>query len=264
MHVSTVPLRQRIRILSEYIRLFAKMLISNKFSLGWYLLFPNILFFFSHYSWLVSSPAPELFYLHTSVFAAYIIFLLSIDGPLNLIRLRENGALKVFKFISGSKYTVILSQLVTQFAAVLIAMLLFATLVGTLILPHFSDIFLFMAVMLVACIIVTPALSLFFIWLLLLRVKQESLFTMVSILLLLFFLISTNDFTLPGWLGTLTLFVNPFEVARQIMYMLSNELIHTSMPVHHPLLILIILLVYIIVGFMSMRAISVTSVAGRL
>ncbi|WP_017812659.1 hypothetical protein [Paenibacillus shenyangensis] len=260
----TVSLRQRVRILTEYIRLFTKMLISNKFSLGWYLLFPNIIFFFTHYNWLSSPPDPEVFYLHTSVFTAYIIFLLSIDAPLNLIRLRENGALKVFKFISGSKYSIILSQLITQFIAMVIAMLLFAVLAGGLILPHWSDILLFMAVLMLACTIAAPALSLFFTWLLLLRVKQESLFTMVSILLLLFFLISANNFALPGWAGMLILLINPLEVVRQIMYMLSNGLIHTSMPVHDQLLIFIILFFYILIGILSMRAIRVTSSTGRI
>lgn len=258
-----LSLVQHLRMMTEYMRLFGKMIISNKFSLIWYLLFPNVLFFFSHYNWLADSPTVDLFYVQTSVFAAYIVFLLSIDASMNLIRLRENGALKVFRFISGSRYTIVIAQVLTQMIAMLMAVLLFALIVGMLILHNVQDTLLFASVLLLTCLIAAPALSLFFMWLLLLRVKQESLFTTVSVLILLFFLISANNFMLPGWLNTIALFINPLEMVRQIIYSISNALIHISMPAHYLLLLVIIWVVYVVIGLLSIRAMRVSSAAQR-
>lgn len=260
---SHMSLIQRIRITLEYMRLFSKMIVSNKFSLVWYLIFPNVLFLFAHYNWLSTPPTKHFFLIQTSVFAAYIIFLLSIDAPLNLVRLRETGSLKVFTFISGSKHTIVLAQILTQMITMLFAILLFSLMAGILMLADWLDIVKFACMLILACLVTAPMLSIFFMWLMLLRVKQESLFTAISIILLVFFLVSANDFVVPTWLDPVILFVNPLELIRDIIYGLSSFIFQSPVHLQHPVLVAVIWIIYTCIGWISILNIPIHSAAQR-
>ncbi len=251
------------RVLKEYILLFFKMIISSKITFLWYLILPTALFFFSHYNWFLNKPQSGEFYFQFSVFIAYIIFVLSLDASVSLIRLRETGAFKVFKFISGSKYVVIWAQVLTQIMTMIMACLIFSGFIGIIFIRNPIEFVMLISVVLLVVLITALPLSLFFLSLLLLPIKQESLITILNIIILCFFLISANNFKLPDKFQIIMLIFNPLEVIRQIIFELSNVIIQTSIPVHSFLLTMCILIVYLIIGVSSMPYIKVSSITQR-
>lgn len=258
MNVST-----QSRVIFEYMRLFFKMTLSNKITFFWSLFLPIVIFLMSRYPWLWNPPSLDEFYFQVSVFIAYIVFVLSIDTAIQLIRLRENGSMKVFKFISGSKYTVIWAQIFNQLITLIATSFLFSTVIGILFIHQSVEVMLFILISILVSVLIAPILCLFFLWLMVLPIKQESLVTVLNIVLLVFFLISANNLSLPTSLGMVTFWINPLEVVREAVFWLTNYIAGTSIKTHSLLLTILILCIYAIVGIFSMRATPIVSQTQR-
>lgn len=255
--------RTQSRVIFEYMRLFFKMTISNKITFFWSLFLPIVIFLMSRYPWIWNPPSLDEFYFQVSVFIAYIVFILSIDATIQLIRLRENGSMKVFKFISGSKYTVIWAQIFNQLLTLIAASFLFSTFIGVLFIHQPIAIILFILISISVCIVIAPVLCLFFLWLMILPIKQESLVTVLNILLLVLFLISANNLPLPTSLGTITFWINPLEVVREAVFWLTNYIAGTSITTHSLLVTVSILCIYAVIGICSIRMIPIVSQTQR-
>ncbi|EOS56872.1 hypothetical protein [Paenibacillus barengoltzii] len=220
-----------MRIVYEYVRLFAIMTMNHKIGFLWYLVFPLFLFFVYHAPWLMQQPEEDTFIHQSSLFISYITLVMSVEVTTSLISLRETGFLKMFKFVSGSKNGVILGKLISQLVFLILMILLFTAITGTLYLNSYAHFLPFVMTALTSSLIGGLAVSLFVLNILFLPVRQEALMTLLNISVLVMFLISANSDSLPFPLGHVMAFINPLEYVRNLTFVFAEWF--TGQPISH-------------------------------
>ncbi|WP_179283044.1 MULTISPECIES: hypothetical protein [Paenibacillus] len=248
-----------MKITCEYFRLYTKMMLSNKIAFVWYLLFPLIAFFIFNYNWFTVGPNLNEFYIQTSVFISYIIFVMSIDVSTSLISLRESGFFKMFKFISGSKYPIIWGKALNQIVFLLLTILLFSLVSGLIFLSSVQQIALFILVSLTSCLLGSVMVILLTLVLMLIPVRQESLSAVISMSLLVMFFLSAKGLAYSTDYGFILVFLNPMEYVRNLTFLLAEWF--TNMPYPHLDItnMVVITLFYMICGVIALRFIKVVS-----
>lgn len=249
-----------MKLIREYNILFTKMTLNNKIGFIWYLVFPLIAFFVYNYNFFSETPSGNTFYLQTSFFLSYIVFTMSIEVATTLIGMRENGFLKTFTFISGNKYSIILGKVSNQLAFLIVASLIFSFVTSVCILDSLNKIILFILSTLISTFVGAVPLSLFFLIFMLVPIKQEALITILNISLLVLFFVTAKDFSHSFSWGVILLYLNPLDLVRSVTLLITNlinhEIIITNFPTN---LILSGIVLYIIVGLVSLKFIKVNS-----
>lgn len=231
-------------------------MIRSKFALIWYLILPLVLFFIYNLPWVSNIPDSYTFFYQSSLFISYITLVMSIDVTTSLISLRESGFLKMFKFVSGSKYSMILGKLITQIFFLLLAILIFSLITGVIFLSDIN-ILRFIFTVLVASLIGGLSVSLLLLNLMFLPIKQESLLALLNISLLIMFLLSANNQALQ--LGYLLIFINPLEYIRNLTFIFAE--MFTGMDFNHfnSKYIIFISCAYLILGIAAIKWINIKS-----
>lgn len=248
-----------MKITREYFRLFTKMMLSNKVAFVWYLFFPLIAFFIFNVQWFTQEPEINEFYIQTSVFVSYIIFVMSIDVTTNLISLRESGFFKMFKFISGSKYPIIWGKALNQMVFLFLTILLFSLVTGVIFLDSFRQVALFLAVSLTSCILGSVMVILLTLVLMLLPVRQESLNAVISMSLLVMFFLSAKGLAYTTEYGLYLVFINPMEYVRNLTFLIAEWFIDSPFPHLSVINMSFITLCYVTCGLIALKFVKVIS-----
>ncbi|WP_150272754.1 hypothetical protein [Paenibacillus tepidiphilus] len=252
-----------MKIISEYFRLFTVMMLNNKIGFVWYLIFPLVAFFVYNYSWIATKPQIETFYLNSSLFISYISFTMSIDVTTNLIAMRENGFLKMFKFVSGSKYAIVIGKYLNQLFFLLLAVLIFTVTTGTVFLDNTHDFLNYIGISLLACLLGALTVSLFLLILMLLPIKQESLTTILNMLLFVLFIASANDLSSLTHYGAILVLLNPLDYIRNLTFLIGNWISGMNFTHISTANIIAIGCIYILSGLIGLRYFKIVSVAAR-
>lgn len=208
----------------EYARLFSIIMLNNRIGFLWYLIFPLAAFFVYNYNWLVSKPDLHSFYFHTSIFTSYITFAMSIDVTTSLIGMRENGFLKMFKFVSGTKYPIIFGKILSQQVFIITAILIFSFVISLFVLQDYKGILYFVISSIISSLCGAIPITFFFLSLMLFSIKQDSLFAVINILMFVFLVLTATNFSHSVSWGILLLYLNPLELARGINLMITGLL----------------------------------------
>ncbi|MCG7379220.1 hypothetical protein MH215_19665 [Paenibacillus sp. ACRSA] len=247
-----------MRITYEYLRLFVKMMLSNKIAFVWYLIFPLVAFLIFNYSWFDSRPTTIDFYIQTSFFISYITFVMSIDVATHLITLRENGFYKMFKFISGSKYPFIWGKALNQVLFIIATIFLVSFVTGVMFLDP-AQLVTFLITAIVSCILGSIILILLTLVLMLIPIRQESLNAVISMSLLVLFFVSAKGFAYSTEYSFLFVLLNPLEYVRNITFIFADWFTGHSFAHESIGVVGIISACYVICGLIALKLVNVIS-----
>ncbi|MDT2292554.1 hypothetical protein P7H15_06010 [Paenibacillus larvae] len=250
-------------MIKEYFRLYTKITLTNKVGFLWYLVFPLVAFVVYHYDWINSKPDIQSFYVQTSMFIAYIIFVMSIDVTTSLIAMRETGFLKMFKFVSGSKSAMIMGKILNQLAFLLLATLIFSVITGLMMLDDLKDAGIFVICSLFSSLFASIPVTFFLLILLLIPIKQESLVTILNILLFALFFITAKSLSHSASWGILLLYLNPLELIRSLTFLVTEIITGNSFHNFGLLSIGTAGSAYFILGLFSLKWMKITSPTQR-
>lgn len=252
-----------LSVVREYIRLYAKITLNQKVSFLWYLLLPLILFFVYHYNWIMTWPETSFFQYQASMFLAYITFVMSIEVTTSLIRMREDGFLKMFAFVSGTKYPMIIGKVFTQLSFLILSILIFSLVTSLCSLHNPTDIILFMISSVVAGLIGAIPIMFFFLILMIFPMKQESLVTVLNMLLLVFLIVTANNLSQSLSWGILLLYINPLELVRALNLLIAEFISGKEFMNFGSAHIVFGLILYMIIGLLGMRYTRIVSSTNR-
>jgi ABC-2 type transport system permease protein len=246
-----------INITLQFIRLFLKNAFSNKISFIWVLLFPIGLMTYSSRYWFKEAPDLETFITILSIYIGYMIVISSTNGfGLGLLVMRENGFLKMFKFISGQKAPVVMAHYISQALFLLFNLLAFSTVISILFFPA-ALLKLLVVNLLVGLVIILPV-GMLFSWIPILKAKVESISPLTSIIPIgLTFLTSFSLRPESELVENLLLF-NPVEVVVRCIQFIASLFFGTSYS-GQPFLLCFILFIYIVIGIISIKHIKISS-----
>lgn len=250
-------------VLKEYFRLYTKITLSNRIGFVWYLVFPLAAFFIYNYNWIQSKPDIQSFYIHTSMFTSYIIFIMSVDVTINLISMRESGFLKMFKFVSGSKSAMIFGKILNQLTFLLLTTLIFCVITGLSMLDNLTDASIYIICSLLTSLLAAIPLTFFFLILLLFPIKQESLVTILNILIFILLFVSAKNLAHSASWGPVLLYLNPLDLVRSITFLVTETITGESFQNFGLLSIGTAVLFYFILGFISLKQMKITSPTQR-
>lgn len=253
-----------MKIIREYNILFTKMMLNNKIGFVWYLVFPLVVFFVYNYNFFIEKPSDDSFYIQSSFFLSYIVFTMSIEVATTLIAMRENGFLKTFTFISGNKYSIIIGKASTQLLFLVTASLIFSFTTSVFVLDSIDKILLYILSTFISTLIGAVSLSLFFLILMLVPIRQESLITILNISMLVLFFITVRGFSHSFSWGVFLLYLNPLELVRSVAIFITSLMAkEISLPNFPVYLIISSVISYIVVGLISLKFIKVNSKTTR-
>ncbi|MCE5168303.1 hypothetical protein LQV63_03100 [Paenibacillus profundus] len=211
----------------------------------------------------MSGPDAYSFYFQASMFLAYITFVMSIEVTTSLISMRENGFLKMFKFVSGNKYPMIFGKIITQLSFLTLSILLFSLVISLFSLSNTADIILFIVCSLVTSLCGAIPAMFFFLVLMIFPMKQESLVTILNMLLLVFLLVTANNLAHSMSWGIILLYINPLELVRALNLLITEFITGEQYDNFSMAYILFGLILYIIIGFFGMRYMRIVSSTNR-
>lgn len=245
----------RILAFSE---LFLKYILANKLTFFWVLLLPLGLLIWNNYDWLYSKPKVELYLRTIPMFWSFIIVMTVTNGyATSLVMMRENGFLKFFRFIAGSKYTVVLGHLLSQLSVLLVNIALF-TLFTSLIFG-FSILLCFIAI-LTALVTFVPV-CLFFSWLIALPYREETITPIISVSVIL--LVYSTNFISSVSLKSLLMFVHPVQFVIQMSNVIFSVFGLPYEAYGNPLFLLVATIVYVLIGLIALKHMKIYSASSR-
>ncbi|MBI5975780.1 hypothetical protein [Staphylococcus canis] len=238
-------MRQTIAFFTYYM----KMLMKDKITLMWNVLFPLVLALMGVFSQNVHHMSLTDKQSYIFMFWAFAIVMIYINGiGTQFATIRQHGLLKSFYSLSGKKLPFLIAIILSQIVVGVTTIALLAIVLGT-----YLDILSFKLLLqlLLYGIIIIP-LAPAFLFIAFLPVKSESLTTITSILAIIMFFIagSTNNrFLGLEWL-------NPVYFFRKLALGLSNFSINDVS-------IIAVYIIYIIIGIMSLVKIDINSKSSR-
>lgn len=239
-----------------YFILNLKMLLFEKVAFVWSVIFPLFIALVMQRNILDSTNHEQEFIQYMFWFWAFIIISTFLNGVgLQTARLKENGLLKTYTLIAGSKYPIIFGMVMTQVAFAMLSLVLFTTIL-TLIYDVFS-----VQLLILMAIIVVVSIPLAFATLIiaLLPVQVSSISTILNILMYPIFLVAINVHVKQA--EFLEMF-NPFK----LIYEFSLNISSWFGLFQHELLYLeffIPLLFYSLVGYIALRKLNLLSMLQR-
>ncbi|WP_096185970.1 hypothetical protein [Evansella halocellulosilytica] len=180
-----------VRQMHEFFILFLKVAVTSKMNIVFILGFPLVYMLFISASWLHNNPSQEEFMSVLMIFLSIQVFIMSMQTIANLILHRESGFFKMFKFIAGAKWPIILGQMLANllFLVINASILTFVT---SLLFGQFHVSILFIPVLFVMITLIPATFALM--WLLMLKIKQESISAIISISIFFVIFLTFNNF----------------------------------------------------------------------
>ncbi|MBN8194216.1 hypothetical protein JI667_18965 [Bacillus sp. NTK074B] len=245
----------------EFFLLYNKEVFYNKIAYLWTLLIPLGLMIINNRSWIASPPSIEEYQTTLFFYWSFMILITATSGVgIALLIVRDNGFLKMFKFISGSKMAVILGKMESQWFFIFVN-LLFFNLVTSLL--FHQPVFHTLSIAFLVALIVPLPVFFLFLWIASLPLKSETIAPVFTLLIFPMIYaagyiqeISNPIISFFAWLNPASLIVNTSSV---IAGLVSNLQINTL-----PLLSSLTgILFCIIIGNISYKMIGITSKSAR-
>ena len=233
-----------------------KMLLFEKVAFVWSVIFPLFIALVLQKNILDSANNSHELIKYAYWFWAFIIISTFINGiGLQTARLRENGLLKTYTLIAGSKYPIIFGMVLTQIVFSILSLTIFTTIL-TIIYSIFS---LKLFLVMVTVVIISIPFAFASLFLALLPVQISSISTILNILLYPLFIIAIN-FDIQKMI-VLEMF-NPFKYIYEIALVISSFLGLLEYKFLHPELVLPFLF-YSLVGYLSLKKLNLLSILPR-
>src|SRR5699024_3688478 len=206
----------------EYVRLFIKVAFSNKIGVVMTLILPILLILLRNNQWTSNQPPINNILLTIILWWGYIYSISILNGVgVNQLVLREQGFLKLFKFISGSTIPIFIGNLISQFLFTFVTISVFNIVVSLMFGISFFELFFASTVTLVVLIL---PLGFYASWIAYLPVKQETVtsLTALSVFPLLFFTTNAINIDKPfSFLLLLNHLVLAQQVSKYFLYVIT-------------------------------------------
>ncbi|GGK07415.1 hypothetical protein GCM10007063_32450 [Lentibacillus kapialis] len=250
-----------MNMLLEYTKLFSKIAFRNKIGTIITLILPIILMFISNSKWLDESPSSHELLSVIAMWWGYIISMSVINGvAVNQIELREQGFLKQFKFISNSIIPIFIGNVISQFIFTFVSLIIFCSVVVIAFGGSLAELTL---VSCLTLIIITLPLSLYLSWVPSLPIKQETISSLVTLIIFPLLFLTTIFFNSESFLSYLLL-LNPVELTQQLSKILLNQLFNYNLNVEFPIVsIFLLLALYIVIGVYFLPRIKIATIKTR-
>ncbi|MDX8365391.1 hypothetical protein [Cytobacillus sp. IB215665] len=246
----------------EFYLLFNKVNFNSKITLMWLILFPLLTAILYNMKFLSEKPSESVFLMYFGGYIALIIILTAFNVCTNIIQMREQGFLKRFFFITGSKLPIIIGLFLSFFTIAILSISTFTICSSILFLgsTHLTlKFWLLGVVLLLVSFIPITFLCLF---LLVLPIKQESLITFASIIMFLLFMTSFNNslsIDVPAYLSL----INPVNVVLNLENYLMSVLFQNDFNYINMYFTILLLGVYLTIGFYSYKSFKITALNSR-
>lgn len=220
------------------------------------LILPVIFMYWNNYNLIGKEISASHFYTLFFGYSAFISVMHVVSGNnIGLLYYRENGILKMFKYITGSKYTVILSNFIAQYFTLLISMLIFTVICSV---SFKVDTFLICIIIsLINFIFIVIPTSIFFLWIPLLNSRPENISPFVTIFIIILTAIANMN------INSYLLLLNPIYLysafSSIILNILKNKQIDNTMLI----ICIVTILIYIVIGLFCSKKIDINSKSSR-
>jgi ABC-2 type transport system permease protein len=241
----------------EFFILFNKEVFYNKIALLWTLVIPLFFMVFNHLSWLTNPPNFQSFKNNIFLYWSFMILITAISGVgISILMLRDNGFLKMFKFIARNKLPIILGKIGSQWFFVTINLVIFTA--ASALLFH-QPVFSVLSIAIIIAIIVPLPIFFLFLWIGSLPYRQETIspiFTILMFPLIYFANVEVNDKSL--------LVLNPASFILNVSKLISDAVSNHVWDITLSYTLVVIMGVYILIGVFSYKIIDITPKAGRI
>ncbi|XWN51880.1 hypothetical protein L0P96_11935 [Anoxybacillus flavithermus] len=241
----------------EFFILFNKEVFYNKIALLWTLVIPLFFMVFNHLSWLTNPPNFQSFKNNIFLYWSFMILTTAIYGVgISILMLRDNGFLKMFKFIARNKLPIILGKIGSQWFFVTINLVIFTA--ASALLFH-QPVFSVLSIAIIVAIIVPLPIFFLFLWISSLPYRQETIspiFTILMFPLTYFANVEVNHKSL--------LVLNPASFILNVSKLISDAVSNHVWDITLSYTLVVIMGVYILIGVFSYKIIDITPKAGRI
>ncbi|MGG3957465.1 hypothetical protein ABEV15_12810 [Bhargavaea massiliensis] len=241
----------------EFFILFNKEVFYNKIALLWTLVIPLFFMVFNHLSWLTNPPNFQSFKNNIFLYWSFMILINAINGVgISILMLRDNGFLKMFKFIARNKLPIILGKIGSQWFFVTINLVIFTA--ASALLFH-QPVFSVLSIAIIVAIIVPLPIFFLFLCISSLPYRQETIspiFTILMSSLIYFANVEVNHKSL--------LVLNPASFILNVSKLISDAVSNHVWDITLSYTLVVIMGVYILIGVFSYKIIDITPKAGRI
>lgn len=248
-----------VRNVQHFFVLFVKYAFAYKINILWLLILPMGIMVWENRSWLVDEPTSEEYVRYLAAIWGYMITILGTNGVgLTILSLRENGFLKMFKYIAGSITPVVWGQLLSQVLFLLINVVVLTGTTSLLFKPELTLKVLIVSVLVV--LIAAIPISLFFIWITTLPYRNESITPIVSIsvVILTYVTASYSPSSSVFWVDFLLVF-NPVKFIISLSDTLFVFFKILSVPTISFSSYIIVILTYVMLGYVFLKKVKIRS-----
>ncbi|MBQ5153374.1 hypothetical protein D6861_008670 [Macrococcoides caseolyticum] len=220
------------------------------------LILPVIFMYWNNYNLIGKEISDSRFYTMFFGYSAFISVMHVVSGNnIGLLYYRENGFFKMFKYITGSKYTVILSNFIAQYFTLLISLLIFSVLCS--ISFKIDTMLVCIIISLVNFIFIVIPTSVFFLWIPLLNARPENISPFVTIFIIILTALANMN------INSYLLLLNPIYLysvfSSIILNIIKNEQIDNSMLI----MCIVTIFIYLVIGLFCSKKIDINSKSNR-
>lgn len=241
----------------EYFKIFNKQVFYNKFAYIWSLAIPIVFLLVNRLNAEEALTYEEFAY-STLFFWSYMILITASDGiGMGLLQMRDSNFLKMYTYISGSKFPIVLGKVFSQLLFLWVNMVVFLSFSGII---HQQPIIslLFTSVLL----LIPVALPIYFLFVIpaTWRVRAASLGPMLTLTVLLLVNIA-NIRVDTGTLVDYAIYLNPATVMIQFSKGIHSFVLHTHLEMTW--IPLGVLFIYVLFGLGGYRKLDIISREAR-
>ncbi|WP_157076299.1 hypothetical protein [Alicyclobacillus kakegawensis] len=246
----------------EFFLLFLKVSLSNVVGFIWMLILPFVLFIWQEHQWFVHPPSPIEYNGVSAAYWGYMIVSGGLNGVgLSLLQMRESGFLKMYRFICGRTLPIVAAQILSLLLCTLLIITIFTM---TTALMFHVDAIRSLLVAYIVCIVSIIPIGLFFCWIPALPTRVQSISPVLNIMIgpLLYFAGMYAYHSFSTDIEVLN-FLNPVTFVMRIAMVLFSTFHILSRGPLHVVALLIVLLIYLVIGWFSYRHIRILSSVAR-
>ncbi|WP_368986634.1 hypothetical protein NST54_04670 [Caldifermentibacillus hisashii] len=246
----------------ELTKVFLKNSLDNKSQFILTLIFPLIFLIWNNYSLLFKDISDGVFYNLLFNYLSFITIMHVMSGfSISLLAYKENGFLKMFKYVIGSKNVIIISNFIAQSITLLSTLLVF-TIAASIMFMKFSLLFKALLVVILSLLVCIIPISMLFLWIPALNVRLATISpitTLIAIALTFLSSLSTGRNNIPEYL----LLLNPVKLFTETLDSIYNLVFKGVFDPLYSVTIVVILLIYIVFGLTFTKKIGVLSSLSR-
>jgi ABC-2 type transport system permease protein len=246
----------------ELTKIFLKNSLDYKSLFILTLIFPLIFLIWNNYSLLFKDISDDVFYNLLFNYLSFITIMYIMSGfSISLLAYKENGFLKMFKYVIGSKNVIIISNFIAQSITLFLTLLVF-TIVACIMFMKFSLLFQTVLVVILSLLVCLIPISMFFLWIPALNVRLATISPITSLIAIaLTFLnsLSTGNNNISEFLFLL----NPVKLFTETLDSIYNLVFQGIFDPLYSVTIVVILLIYTMFGLSFTKKIEVLSSLSR-